>query len=122
MKTTNTTTIEIPSELTENTYFSYPQRTANQRRAKEEKKLETIKWFFIELDLDVEMRDNSVVGTTINDFGDLYFEYTYSESCKNVYKKFEIYVDGSKKNITFLKKMLDPKLKREEKLKKLLKK
>ena len=33
--------------------------------------------------------------------------FSYSESCKNVYKSFGVFIDGRKSNLTGLKRFLD---------------
>ena len=87
-------TISIPRIVTANTYFWNSASHASTRRANERKNMQAMTDF--KNTLLSALPENTV-----------FFEYDYSESCKNVYKHFYIYrmdKTGAKKktNMTWL--------------------
>lgn len=90
---TTTTTIEIPAIMTANTYYWRPASGASARRANEKRHADTVQRF-----LDTHAAALEAAGISV--------EFSYSESCNNVYKRLEIYRNGKKSNITALKKAL----------------
>lgn len=91
--TTATTEITLPEILTANTYYWRPASNASSRRANEKRHAETVQRF-----LDAHADAIRAAGLTV--------EFSYSESCNNVYKRCEITRNGKKSNITALKKAL----------------
>jgi hypothetical protein len=91
--TTETTTIEIPAIMTANTYYWRPSSSASGRRANEKRHTDTVQRF-----LDTHAAAIAAAGLAV--------EFSYSESCHNVYKRCEVYRNGKKSNITALKKAL----------------
>lgn len=92
---------QLPSILTANTYFWQPSSSASQRRRNEERKIGEVYDFFKSNGFDTSISDG-VVATK----GDLCVRFTYSESCKNVYKRLSVYVGEKKSNITAIVKVL----------------
>lgn len=90
---TTTTTIEIPAIMTANTYYWTPSSSASGRRSNEKRHAETVQRF-----LDTHAEALAAAGVTV--------EFSYSESCNNVYKHLAVYKHGKKSNITALKKAL----------------
>ena len=91
--TTETTSIELPAILTANTYHWTPSGTASGRRSNEKRHAAEVQRF-----LDQHADAINAAGLSI--------EFSYSESCNNVYKHLEIYQNGVKKDIRALKKAL----------------
>ena len=91
--TTQTTAIELPSILTANTYFWTPSSSASGRRSNEKRHADEVQRF-----LDTHAVALEAAGVTV--------EFSYSESCHNVYKSVAIYKHGVKKDIRALKKAL----------------
>ena len=81
---TQTTTIELPAILTANTYFWTPSSSASGRRSNEKRYADQVQAF-----LDTHAAALAAAGITV--------EFSYSESCHNVYKSLAIYKDGVKK-------------------------
>lgn len=96
-----TTKIAEPEILTANTYFWKPASSSSGRRKNEEFRLAQVAKFFRAIGLTVTEKIGIVIGEKDN----LYVEFTYSESCNNVYKGLEIYRAGKKSNITSLRKI-----------------
>lgn len=91
--TTETTTIELPAILTANTYFWAPSGSASGRRSNEARRAQEVQSF-----LDRHAAALDAAGVTV--------EFSYSESCHNVYKSLAVYKNGVKKDIRALKKAL----------------
>lgn len=92
-KTMTTSTIELPAILTANTYFWTPGSSASHRRSNEARRAAEVQRF-----LDTHADALHAAGITV--------EFSYSESCNNVYKSLAIYKNGVKKDIRALKKAL----------------
>lgn len=93
MTTKTTTTIELPAILTANTYFWSPSGSASGRRSNESRHTAEVQRF-----LDANAEALQAAGITV--------EFSYSESCHNVYKSLSVYKNGVKKDIRALKKAL----------------
>lgn len=93
MTTIETTTVEIPAILTANTYYWKPSSSASGRRSNEKRHADQVQRF-----LDTHAETLQAAGITV--------EFSYSESCHNVYKSLTIYKNGVKKDIRALKKAL----------------
>lgn len=93
MDTTTTTAIVLPEILTANTYFWRPGSSASQRRSNEARRTREVQAF-----LDTHAAALQAAGVTV--------DFSYSESCSNVYKRLEIYRNGKRSNITALKRAL----------------
>ena len=91
--TTETTTIELPAILTANTYFWTPGGSASQRRSNERRRADEVQCF-----LDANAAAIQAAGIEV--------DFSYSESCNNVYKSVAVYQNGEKKTIRALKKAL----------------
>ena len=85
--------IVLPEILTANTYYWRPASSASSRRSNERRHTETVQRF-----LDTHADALTAAGIEV--------EFSYSESCNNVYKKLGVYRNGKKSNITALKKAL----------------
>lgn len=83
--------VNIPSIVSANTYFWSPSGAASSRRRNEEKRRAEVESFLTECGLS--KKD----GSFANDSVEVHF--SYSESCNNVYKSFEVYRAGKKSNI-----------------------
>lgn len=92
----------IPTILTANTFFWTPSASANGRRSNEQKRQDEVKAFFEYIGLETEVNGDSVTGKN----AEIEATFTYSESCKNVYKNLTIYKNGKKPNISAIKKLL----------------
>lgn len=93
MTTETTTAIVLPEILTANTFYWRPGSSASSRRANEARRHAEVQRF-----LDAHADALVAAGVTV--------EFSYSESCNNVYKRVEIYRNGKKSNITAVKKAL----------------
>ena len=102
--TTATTTIEIPSILTANTFYWSPSNIASGRRRNEEKRQEEVSNFFKALGFEVQLSSDRVIANLPSKKLEVIFEY--SETCGHVYKSLSVYRDGKKSNITAIKKLL----------------
>jgi uncharacterized FlaG/YvyC family protein len=91
MTTTSETT--LPEILTANTFYWRPGSSASSRHSNEQRHTEAVQRF-----LDAHTEAIAAAGLSI--------EFSYSESCNNVYKRLEIYQNGTKKDIRALKKAL----------------
>ncbi len=90
---TATTEITLPEILTANTYFWRPGSSASSRRSNEQRRHAEVQRF-----LDQHADALSAAGVSV--------EFSYSESCNNVYKRVEVYRQGKKSNLTAVKKAL----------------
>lgn len=91
--TETTTTIELPAIMTANTYYWTPSSSASGRRSNEARHAATVQAF-----LDQHAEAIRAAGLTV--------EFSYSESCHNVYKRLEVTRNGKRSNVTALKKAL----------------
>ena len=90
---TSATTIVLPDILTANTYYWRPGSSASQRRSNEQRRAAEVQRF-----LETHAAALERGGITV--------EFTYDESCKNVYKHLAVYQHGVRKDIRALKKAL----------------
>lgn len=90
---TTTTTIELPAILTANTYYWRPGSSASHRRSNEKRHADAVQRF-----LDTHAEALNAAGISV--------EFSYSESCNNVYRHLAVYQNGVKKDIRALKKAL----------------
>lgn len=97
----SSTSIQEPSILTANTYFWSPGRNAGSRRSAEERNLSNVAEFFRKIGMEVTEEGDSVIGKKDG----IVARFTYSESCKNVYKHLHITRNGKNSNITALCKL-----------------
>lgn len=93
--------VSEPTILTANTYFWTSGASASNRRRNEERNLATVADFFRALGMQVSVSSDSVVGHKDG----IRAVFSYSESCKNVYKSLSITRDGKSSNITSLRKL-----------------
>lgn len=98
-----------PNILTANCYYWKPGMSADQRRRAESKRQGEVKEWFEKSGL-VTTR----TGDTITAVGSgIEVDFHYSESCANVYKYLNVWVDGKKSNILGLRKWLKQNTKHE---------
>lgn len=90
---TQTTTPHIPEILTANTYFWTPAGSASSRRSVEKRRNNEVAQF-----IEANQEALNAAGIEIN--------FSYSESCKNVYKSCKITRNGKRSNITAVRKAL----------------
>jgi hypothetical protein len=83
----------IPSILTANTYFWAPGSSASHRRNNEARHNAEVERF-----IQANQAALEAAGVVIN--------FSYSESCHNVYKHCEITRNGKRSNITAVRKAL----------------
>ena len=105
--TTEKTRIEEPSILTANTYYWNANASAGGRRSNEKKRLFEVENFFKKIGLVAVGNDGSKVWgrTRKNAKINLEVEFSYSESCNNVYKHLTVLKDGKGSNIKSLRKL-----------------
>jgi hypothetical protein len=87
----NRVKITAPSIITANTYFWSPQGSASGRRSNERRHQDTGDAFINEVYQYTKGVD---------------LEFTYSESCRNVYKNFSVHINDKKSNIKGLAGLL----------------
>jgi hypothetical protein len=80
----NRVKITAPSIITANTYFWSPQGSASGRRSNERRHQDTGDAFINEVYQYTKGVD---------------LEFAYDESCRNVYKRFSVRIDGKNSNI-----------------------
>jgi len=97
------TTIQIPSIFTANTYFWSSASNASSRRRNEDRRQDEAVELFQALGMEVSRSGDSVTGTGHG----LVVTFSYSESCKNVYKHLDVKRNGKNSNITSLRKVVD---------------
>lgn len=90
---TATPTVTIPSILTANCYFWTPGRSAASRRNNETRRNNEVADF-----LAANAAQLAAAGIVVN--------FSYSESCHNVYKSCRITRNGKLSNITAVRKAL----------------
>lgn len=95
MKTMKT----IPKILTANTYFWNPAMNASSRRRKEEQVLCEVEGFLKDMGFSVKREGTQVVAK--KEEWDV--EFSYRESCKNVYKTAKYFYLDRKTNLTKFK-------------------
>ena len=91
--TVNTAAARIPDILTSNTYFWTPSSSASGRRSNEQRRNREVA-AFIEANLPAL------------EAADIVIDFSYSESCHNVYKRCHITRNGKRSNITAVRKAL----------------
>ena len=94
-------TLNAPSILTANTYFWSSASSASLRRRNEERHQAVVADFFGSLGMSVSQNGNDVIGEKDG----IVAVFSYSESCKNVYKHLSITRNGKRSNITALSKL-----------------
>lgn len=92
---------ELPTILTANTYFWSPAYSASQRRRNEDLRNGQVADFFRNIGFEVE-QSNGVRARS----GKIEVTFSYSETCKNVYRHLSVYKDGKKSNVSAIKKLL----------------
>jgi len=90
-----------PKILTANTFYWKPCSSAAQRRSSEKRNQEQVKKFLEGLGFEIVWIGDRVTGK--KDDSEVIF--SYSESCKNVYKSLEVRKNGEKSNIRTLRKL-----------------
>jgi len=86
-------TPNIPEILTANTYFWSPGGSASSRRSNEKRRNGEVAHF-----IAANQGDLNAAGIEI--------DFSYSESCRNVYKTCKITRNGKRSNITAVRKAL----------------
>lgn len=94
-------TANIPSIISANTYFWASASNASSRRRNEEKRQKEVFDFFLSLGMNTTQNGDTVVGEKDG----IIAVFSYSESCKNVYKTFTVTKNGKRSNISALKKI-----------------
>lgn len=97
----NIATVSEPAILTTNTYFWSPSKHSGDRRNSEEKYRAIVADFFRQIGMQVSEQGGKVIGVR----GELIAEFSYSESCSNVYKHLSVTRNGKASNITQLRKL-----------------
>ena len=92
-ETNETPAVEIPSIMTANTYFWTPSGSASGRRSNEKRRNGEVAEFLAE-NADALKAANVEVN------------FSYSESCHNVYKSCKITRNGKRSNVTAIRKAL----------------
>ena len=92
-----------PSILTANTFYWTPSRCASSRRSAENRRQGEAESYFLALGME-----RGANGWFSTPDGLVRARFSYSESCKNVYKNLEVTVAGDKSNILSLRKLADP--------------
>jgi len=96
--------LSIPEIFTANTYFWKPGTAASQRRRSEANRQAEAVDFFAALSMEVSRDGDDVTGVGHG----LTCVFSYSETCKNVYKRLAIVRDnGQVANIVALRKLVD---------------
>lgn len=105
-QSTHTPTSE-PEILTANTYFWHSGGSASHRRSNEERRKQEVAQFFRQIGLvDVSIQGDEVTARTHGNCKEqLEVCFSYSESCRNVYKHLSVTRDGRNSNITALRKL-----------------
>ena len=83
--------INVPTIISANTFLWSPSSAASSRRSNEARRRAEIESFLIEFELH---KENGCFT-----HGTVEVRFCYSESCKNVYKSFEVFRAGKKSNI-----------------------
>lgn len=95
-------TNELPEILSANTYFWSPGSHASSRRGNETRRTGEVANFFSANGF--ETRND---GETVRASKDgVEVKFSYSESCKNVYKRVQVTRGGKRSNISAVKKLL----------------
>lgn len=94
--------ISLPEILTANCYFWNSGGSADQRRRNESNRINQVVNFFKQKGFEVTQSGHCV---NAKGFG-LDVCFSYSESCKNVYKTLSVYRNGKKSNVTAIRKTL----------------
>jgi hypothetical protein len=91
-----------PAILTANTYFWTPGQNASTRRRNEERNQQVVADYLSALGFVVTRSGDSVAATGYG----LSIDFSYSESCSNVYKRLSVMRDGRGSNITAIRKIV----------------
>lgn len=89
----------LPYILSAKTYFWTPSSHASSRRSNEKRRYQEVADFFT-------LHGFTKVGDGTFEKGDCRVFFSYSESCKNVYKSFSVTIKGKKSNSRGLQKYL----------------
>lgn len=93
--------VSEPTILTANTYFWSPSNNSGGRRHSEEKYRNIVSDFFRQIGMEVSIVEGKVVGVK----DEIVAVFSYSESCKNIYKTLSVSRNGKASNITALRKL-----------------
>jgi len=91
--------------LEANTYYWSPATHADGRRSRERRRVAEAERTLESLGFGVSSDSNSVTGVAEFEGEEIEVVFSYSESCRNVYKSLQVYRDGRRSNITLLRKM-----------------
>lgn len=97
----STAQVSEPSILTANTYFWKPGQNASSRRRNEERNQNKVADFFRSIGMEVTQKGDDIFGQK----GYITAVFSYSESCKNVYKSLSVKRNGKNSNILSLRKL-----------------
>lgn len=90
-----------PAILTAKTFFWRPSGNSTGRRQNEDNRIAEVASFFESIGMETELFPGGVTGRK----GEIEATFTYSESCKNVYKHFHTTRNGKTSNIHALRKL-----------------
>lgn len=109
IKTATITKEDLPEILTANTYYWRGSGCARSRRSNEDRRHEQVRDFFSQFDfLQVSSSGDYTYITDIQTGGNMLdVTFEYSESCKNVYKRLAVNVNGKKSNVIGLVKIIN---------------
>lgn len=93
--------VDEPAIVTAKTYFWEPAQSASARRRNEIRHCEKVALWFASLGLTVNVETDKVRAHG----GDVEVIFSYTESCKNVYKRLAVMRNGRVSNITTLRKL-----------------
>jgi len=91
-----------PKILSQNTYYWRSGSTASQRRSNEKRRLSEVESFLLSLNFEIILSGNEFIKAKKDN---IEVAFSYSESCRNVYKKLSVKKDGKRSNITTLRKL-----------------
>jgi len=96
-----------PSILTEHVFYYKPESSALSRRRIERIMLQTVEDFLKSLGFEIvtTIPQGRLHGILIRDKETIRVFFQYYQTCKNVYKSFQVYVDDKKSNISALRKL-----------------
>ena len=104
----NNTLPNFPAILKANTYFWRSGSCAAARRRNEKRNLETVEAWFNQIPNAVVNSNSGSVTCEFTAGKDSFrVEFSYSESCKNVYKHLTTTRNGKKSNFSAVKKALN---------------
>ena len=97
---------EEPAILTANTFYWTPAGPASCRRANERKQVGTVAEWFRAIGGTIETVNDERVSATWNRNGEaIQATFSYSESCKNVYKSLHVTRNGKRSTIRVLRQI-----------------